>query len=154
MEVLVMEKTPDGVKMYSEYVPVDLYEIARATANLYCDCRYMTHIKVDSKIREYDWNGNACTHYMNTDIPVMSLKIPTDKKEADMYYKRIRLEVDNMKPGTVLTVPYLREPYSYDLFEDVEFVLEGYAEPIPGKKVIECPDDPEQFGPYDRYNDD
>jgi hypothetical protein len=43
----------------------------------------------------------------------------------------------------------MREPDAYSLFEDVEFELEGYAEATPGKKTIECPDDPEQFGPYD-----
>ena len=116
---------------------------------LYCDEAYMDHVKVDGRIKEYDWNGNSCTDYMNTDVPLMSLKIPTNKKEADSYYKRIRLEVDNMKPGTILTVPYMREPDSYSLFKDVEFELEGYAEAVPGKKIIECPDDPEQFGPYD-----
>lgn len=109
----------------------------------------MSHVKVNGKDVEYDWNGNSCTDYMNTDIPVMSLKVPTTRKEADLYYKRIMLEVDNMKVEDSLEIPFMGE-YAESMFKkhNVVFSLPGYSkmtrEMFPNKKIVEAPENPDR----------
>ena len=102
-----------------------------------------THINVNGTMVEYDYRGNSCTDYLNMDIPVLSLKIPSSFKESKPYYERIKMEVDKLKAGDSIEVPFMRGEHLFNE-DEVEFILPGYEDDMkrlfPDKKLIAAPD--------------